>query len=85
VLRDADNIDRYGPYRVLQWCFEDIDDYPTLAEKLRERIQRLEGYRQDNNLLTQTGRQLFIEQLDLQIAFFSQFVGEKDLTIMPNM
>lgn len=85
VLRDADNVDRYGPYRVLQWCFQDIDDYPKLAEKLRERIQRLEGYRQDNNLFTQTGRQLFIEQLDLQIAFFSQFVGEKDLSIMPSL
>jgi len=69
----------------LQWCFQDIEDYPKLAEKLRERIQRLEGYRQENNLFTETGRQLFIEQLDLQIAFFSQFVGEKDLSIMPNI
>jgi uncharacterized protein len=83
ILSDADNIDRFGPFRILQWCYQDIDDYSRLADKLRERITRLEQYREENFLLTQTGKQLFTEQLDLQISFFCQFVGEKDLSIMP--
>ena len=83
ALSDADNVDRFGPFRVIQWCYADIDDYFKLADKLRERITRLEQYRQEILLLTKTGKQLFAEQLDLQITFFSQFVGEKDLSIMP--
>jgi putative nucleotidyltransferase with HDIG domain len=85
ILHDADNIDRFGPYRVLQWCYPDLGDYDALADKLRERITRLETYRDDNSLFTQTGKQLFTEQLNLQIEFFCQFVGEKDLSIMPNI
>ncbi len=85
ILSDADNIDRFGPYRVLQWCYSDIDDYEKLSAKLSERIQRLEGYREKNPLFTLTGQQLFAEQLDLQIRFFSEFVGEKELSVMPQL
>jgi hypothetical protein len=83
IVNDADNVDRYGPYRILQWCFSDIDDYEKLTGKLIERIQRLEQYREKNPLATETGRQLFAEQLHLQILFFSEFVGEKKITCLP--
>ncbi|MGA2491249.1 MAG: HD domain-containing protein [Anaerolineales bacterium] len=85
VVSDADNVDRFGPYRILQWCFSDIDDYEKLATKLNERIQRLEQYREENPLYTPTGRQLFAEQLNLQLRFFSEFVGEKKLSVMPQI
>jgi HD superfamily phosphohydrolase YqeK len=85
ILSDADNIDRFGPYRILQWCFADIEDYDRLAAKLNERIHRLEHYREKNPLFTATGQQLFTEQLSLQIRFFKQFVGEKELTVMPRI
>ena len=85
ILSDADNVDRFGPYRILQWCFADIDDYDRLAAKLSERILRLEHYREANPLFTFTGQQLFIEQLSLQISFFSEFVGEKELSVMPRL
>jgi uncharacterized protein len=85
ILSDADNIDRFGPYHILQWCFADIEDYDKLASKLRERIPRLEHYRVENPLFTLTGQQLFAEQLDLQIRFFSEFVGEKELSVMPRI
>jgi hypothetical protein len=85
VLSDADNVDRFGPYRILQWCFADIDDYEKLATKLSERIIRLEHYRDENPLFTTTGQQLFTEQLALQIRFFSEFVGEKELSVMPRI
>jgi putative nucleotidyltransferase with HDIG domain len=85
IVSDADNIDRYGPYRILQWCFSDIDDYDKLAKKLHDRIRRLEHYRENNPLFTGTGKQLFAEQLNLQIRFFSEFVGEKELSVMPHI
>jgi putative nucleotidyltransferase with HDIG domain len=85
ILSDADNIDRFGPYRILQWCFADIDDYDRLATRLNERIHRLEKYREQNPLFTATGQQLFTEQLSLQIRFFKQFVGEKELSVMPRI
>lgn len=85
VLSDADNVDRFGPYRILQWCFADIEDYDKLAAKLSERIHRLEHYREENPLFTTTGQQLFTEQLTLQIRFFSEFVGENELSVMPRI
>ncbi|MEW5942024.1 MAG: hypothetical protein AB1750_20350, partial [Chloroflexota bacterium] len=62
-----------------------IDDYDKLTDKLEERIQRLERYRENNPLATETGRQLFAEQLHLQILFFSEFVGERKLTSLPHI
>jgi putative nucleotidyltransferase with HDIG domain len=85
IISDADNVDRFGPYRVLQWCFPDIGNYEGLVDNLRERVQRLEQYREKNMMFTPTGRQLFAEQLDLQIKFLSAFVGEKELTIIPHI
>ncbi len=85
ILSDADNVDRYGPYRILQWCFADIDDYEKLVAKLSDRIHRLESYRDQNPLFTSTGQQLLAEQLNLQIRFFCEFVGEKKLTVMPQL
>ncbi len=85
ILSDADNIDRFGPYRILQWCFSDIEDYDKLTGKLNERIHRLEDYRKNNPLFTTTGQQLFAEQLNLQIRFFSEFVGENKLSVMPRI
>jgi len=84
-VSDADDVDRYGPYRILQWCFSDIGDYEKLAAKLNERIHRLEQYREENPLFTTTGQQLFAEQLNLQLRFFSEFVGEKKLSVMPQI
>jgi hypothetical protein len=85
IVSDADNVDRFGPYRILQWCFSDINDYGKLAGKLSERIPRLEQYREENPLFTSTGQQLFAEQLNLQLRFFSEFVGEKKLSVIPQI
>jgi uncharacterized protein len=85
IVSDADNVDRYGPYRILQWCYSDIKNYEKLAAKLSERIPRLEQYREENPLYTSTGQQLFAEQLNLQLRFFSEFVGEKKLSVIPQI
>ena len=85
VVSDADEVDRFGPYRILQWCYSDIDNYELLTTKLNERIKRLEQYREVNPLFTSTGRQLFAEQINLQLRFFCEFVGEKKLSVIPQI
>jgi putative nucleotidyltransferase with HDIG domain len=85
IVSDADNVDRFGPYRILQWCFPEIKNYDKLAGKLSERMPRLEQYRDENPLYTSTGKQLFAEQLNLQLRFFSEFVGEKKLSVIPQI
>jgi HD superfamily phosphodiesterase len=85
IVTDADNIDRFGAYRVLQWCIPEIGDYEKLADKLRERIQHLENYLQKDPLLTPTGQKLFAKQLKFQIAFFRKFVEERDSSVLPSL
>jgi len=85
VVTDADNVDRFGAYRVLYMCLPDIGDYDKLTEKLRQRIERLEGYRAKSPLYTATGQRLFAEQLDFQIAFFRKFVEEHDASVLPEL
>jgi putative nucleotidyltransferase with HDIG domain len=55
VLSDADNIDRFGPYRVVQACSGFLDDYPKLLEFVRERLMILERYQNKNPLDTEGG------------------------------
>jgi uncharacterized protein len=85
IVSDADNIDRFGAFRVLQWCVDDMHTYEQLIEKLQNRIQRLKEYRQNSPLETPTGQQLFARQLDLQIGFFEALVKESTLTRLPSL
>jgi len=85
VVTDADNVDRFGAFRVLYWCLPEISDYDKLTEKLRKRIERLEGYRAKSPLCTPTGQKLFAEQLDFQIAVFKKFIEEHDSSVMPTL
>jgi uncharacterized protein len=85
IVSDADNIDRFGAYRILQWCVPEMDDFPALAEKLSKRAVHLEGYLQDNPLATEAGRALFAKQLKRQIAFFKDLVAEYELSKLPQI
>lgn len=82
IVSDADNIDRFGAYRILQWCLPEMDDFPALAENLRQRVPHLEGYLRDNPLETEAGKVLFDQQLKRQIAFFNALLAEYELTAM---
>lgn len=80
-VSDADNIDRFGVYRILRWCVPDMDDFPKLIDKLNQRIEKLREYRNTKKLLeTNTGDRLFKQQLDRQIAFFQALIDEFALT-----
>lgn len=83
VVSDADNIDRFGAYRIVQWCTADVQDYDDLIAKLKQRLTVLEEYRQRRVMETETGHKLFNRQLDLQIAVFKALVAEGDLTSLP--
>lgn len=85
VVSDADNIDRFGAYRILLWCWDDIDDLEALADRLSQRVPRLEDYRRRGVLGTATGNAMFNRQLDLQIAVFSTIVQEKELSVLPRL
>jgi putative nucleotidyltransferase with HDIG domain len=83
ILTDADNIDRYGPLRIVRWVNQHIDDYPTLIDSLRERIEHVRGYRARRVMLTDSGHALFNQQLDRQIAFFEALLAEAEITKLP--
>lgn len=86
VVSDADNIDRFGAYRIFQWCQYELGDYDELVEKLSRRLEKLEEFRRAGPPLeTQAGIQLFNRQLDLQIAFFEALLAERKLTVMPDL
>lgn len=83
IVSDADNIDRFGVFRILQWCVPEMDDFGALAENLSKRVTHLEGYLAQNPLATPTGQELFAQQLERQIAFFKALIDEYDLSKMP--
>ena len=85
IVSDADNVDRFGAYRIIQWCLGEIQNYDSLIEILKQRIERLEGYRANNPLETQTGQKLFAQQLDRQISFFNALIDEHALTCLPQL
>lgn len=85
IVSDADNIDRFGAFRVIQWCTVDVDSYEALIEKLRNRISKLREYQQNNPLETNTGKKLFDTQLRLQIDFFNEIVAEGEITRTPTL
>jgi putative nucleotidyltransferase with HDIG domain len=85
IVSDANNIDRFGAYRILQWCTTDVENYESLIAKLRQRLQTLEDYRRRRVMETETGHHLFNRQLDRQIAFFKALIEEGELTSPPRL
>jgi putative nucleotidyltransferase with HDIG domain len=85
IVSDADNIDRFGAYRIIQWCTADVENYGSLIAKLRQRLQTLEDYRRRKVMETKTGHHFFNRQLDRQIAFFKALIEESELTSLPRL
>lgn len=83
VVSDADNVDRFGAYRVLLWCVDSMNDYEALIAKLSARIERLQDYRRRQIMETAFGNSLFNQQLELQIDFFQKLVAEHAITHLP--
>ena len=83
IVSDADNIDRFGAFRTLQWCVPRMNDHYALVENLQDRLEHLGGYLDNSPLETPAGQQLFAVQLKRQIAFFRDLIHEYDLSHLP--
>lgn len=83
IVTDADNIDRFGAYRILLWCREDLDDFDKLTARLPSRVERLAEYRERRPLETSAGNAMFDRQLELQLAVFRTILQEKEITRLP--
>jgi len=83
-MSDADNIDRFSAYRILQWCVPEMNQFSKLNEKLTKRIETLKEYRSRAMILeTVTGDRLFKQQLDRQIDFFEALIDDYRITLVP--
>lgn len=83
VVADADNMDRFSAFRVLVWCQPNVHDFDLLVADLTKRIAKLERYQQKSPMLTETGKNLFANQLDFQINFYRKILGESEETRLP--
>jgi len=81
AVNDADNIDRFGAYRLLLQFKDHAERYDVLIDRAKNRLQTLRKYREENIMGTITGNKLFNRQLDLQINFLEHLVDDSRLTI----
>ncbi len=85
IVSDADNIDRFGAYRVLMRFHEELDAYEKLIASADQRLLTLKKYRERNIMGTPAGNRLFNQQLDMQIAFLERLVADSRLTVLPEL
>ena len=81
IVSDADNIDRFGAYRLLLQNKDVAENYDALIEKAKGRLVTLRKYREANSMGTAAGNKLFNRQLDIQINFFEHLVEDSKLTV----
>jgi uncharacterized protein len=84
IVSDADNIDRFGPLRILQFCAPELDDFPALAGKIRERLVTLRQYRAKEMMGTPSGNRRFNAQLDRMILFYEDLLAQYALSELPD-
>jgi len=80
IVSDADNIDRFGAYRLLLQ-FRETDNYEKLVDKAVNRLLSLKKYRSGGIAGSSKGAELFNRQLDLQIHFLERLVEDSKLTV----
>lgn len=83
IVSDADNIDRFGPLRILQFCAPELDDFPALAGKVRERLITLREYRAKQMMATAAGNRRFNAQLDRMILFYEDLLAQYAMSELP--
>jgi uncharacterized protein len=80
IVSDADNIDRFGAYRLLQRYEDNIRNWDKLTEEIKNRLAALQNYRERQALETRAGNEMFNRQLDFQIEFHERILAERDLS-----
>ena len=85
IVSDADNIDRFDAYRMLEFCRPHMGDLEKLAGAVRERLTRLEGYRSRRVMETESGHALFNHKLDMQILVYKALIEQHRLSSLANL
>jgi putative nucleotidyltransferase with HDIG domain len=85
IVSDADNIDRFDAYRLLEFCQPHMGDFGKLVVAVEERLTRLEGYRSRRVMETETGHDLFNQKLDMQILVYKALVEQHRLSSLTNL
>jgi HD superfamily phosphodiesterase len=78
VVEDADNIDRFGRYRIIQALHYDDFDTMSLTEKIsycNQKIEKLNRYT-TIDMGTPTGKKLFNEACKIQLNYFQMLLEE---------
>lgn len=83
VVSDADKLDRFSVYRMGIKLRSRTKSQRNYMHMLNRQLYDLEKVRRKPPLCTENGRQLFLEQLDLQIAFLKKMLADNDLTVIP--
>ena len=86
TVSDADNIDRFGMYRIYQMMqYDSADTVPALvlANMYQEKNIKRKDFKEKYKLSTDTANKLFQQNLQLQTEFFDNLVNELELTNFP--
>jgi len=86
TVSDADNIDRFGVYRIyqiLQYDNADTVSALELANMYQEQNIKRKDFKEKYKLSTDTANKLFQQNLQLQADFFDNLVNELKLTNFP--
>jgi putative nucleotidyltransferase with HDIG domain len=85
IVSDADNIDRFDAYRLLEFCTPHMDDFEKLVSAVKERLTRLETYRGKRVMETENGHILFNQKLDMQIHFYKALIEQHRISSLANL
>jgi len=87
TVSDADNIDRFGVFRIfqsLQWDKADTMPALELAAFYEEQNLKRNKFKNECKLSTDTANRLFQHNLQIQIDFFDNLVREMKITDFPD-
>jgi uncharacterized protein len=83
TVSDADNIDRFGVYRIYQsltWDNIDLTPPEETIAKLEKRIAWTKNFRDTYKLYTETANRMLRDNLNIQIEFYENLARELRLT-----
>ena len=85
IVSDADNIDRFGAYRLLEAAKHAIEG-KTLEEQKKivsDKLERYKKYYSEGVMETKSGNEWFRKQLELGILFFQSYLEQLNITVLP--
>ena len=85
VVSDADNIDRFDAYRLLEYCQPHMHDFEKLVAAASQRLTRLETYRGQRIMETDHGHKLFNQKLDMQIMVYKALIEQHRISSLDTL